>query len=131
MNARGWNGAALRRAGVIALLALAAACRDREGGDAEKADGQKGGDAPRRGGTAVVAELSDISLAHPLFYEGGVDEALMDIMFMGLTRGNWEDGRLHYLFSDESPMAMAWNYEYANADSSALRYRMRSGGSRW
>jgi peptide/nickel transport system substrate-binding protein len=127
MNARGWNGAALCRAGALALLVLGAACRDR-GDGARPAGADKGGaDAPRQGGTAVVAELSDISLAHPLFYEGGVDEALMDVMFMALTRGDWKDGRLHYLFSDQSPMALAWNYEYTGPDSTALRYRMRSG----
>jgi peptide/nickel transport system substrate-binding protein len=126
MNARGWGKAAARRAGVLALLALAAACGDRE---RERPAKEKGGDegTPRQGGTAVVAELSDLSLAHPLFFEGGVDEALMDVMFMALTRGDWKDGRLHYLLSDQSPMALAWNYEYVGPDSASLRYRMKSG----
>lgn len=51
-------------------------------------------------------------------------------MFMGLTRLAWKDGRLSFLLADESPMAMAWHWEYANADSTALRYRMRSA-LRW
>ncbi|HEY0019174.1 MAG TPA: ABC transporter substrate-binding protein [Longimicrobium sp.] len=131
MNARGWEkGAARRRMGVLALLALAA-CGDGDRGGGERPAGKAAdADTPRQGGTAVVAELSDISLAHPLFFEGGVDEGLMDIMFMSLTRGDWKDGRLHYLLSDQSPMALAWNYEYTGADSTALRYRMRSG-LRW
>ena len=127
MNARGWGKAAARRAGVLALVALAAACADRGGGEGPDRTPGKGGGAPRQGGTAVVAEQSDISLAHPLFFEGGVDEGLMDIMFMSLTRGDWKDGRLHYLLSDQSPMALAWNYEYTGPDSASLRYRMRSG----
>ncbi|HEX5868797.1 MAG TPA: hypothetical protein VFY65_00205, partial [Longimicrobium sp.] len=56
MNARGWKGAAYRRAGVLALLALAAACGDREGAERPGGRAEKGGDAPRQGGTAVVAE---------------------------------------------------------------------------
>lgn len=130
MNARGWKIAAVRRAGVLALLALAAACADRGGDKGPDRAPRKGGDGPRQGGTAVVAEQSDLSLAHPLFFEGGVDEGLMDIMFMALTRGDWKDGRLHYLLSDQSPMALAWNYEYTGPDSASLRYRMRSG-LRW
>jgi peptide/nickel transport system substrate-binding protein len=51
-------------------------------------------------------------------------------MYMGLTRGAWRNGRLEYLLSEESPMAMAWHWEYATPDSASLRYRMRSA-LRW
>jgi peptide/nickel transport system substrate-binding protein len=129
MNARGWRGAAGRRAGVLALLVLAAACE--RGGDPERPRGAPGDDGqPRRGGTAVVAEIADIQQPFPVLFTGNLDSDMIDIMYMGLTRGAWQDGRLVALLSDQSPMAMAWHWEYANPDSSAIRYRMRSA-LRW
>ncbi|HEX6373623.1 MAG TPA: ABC transporter substrate-binding protein [Longimicrobium sp.] len=129
MNARGWRNAAARRAGVLALLALATAC-DR-GGQEERPRGAPGKESePRRGGTAVVAENADIQQPFPVFYTGGLDSDMMDILFMGLTRGAWRDGRLAALLSDQSPMAMAWHWEYASPDSASIRYRMRSA-LRW
>jgi peptide/nickel transport system substrate-binding protein len=129
MNARGWSKAAgLRRAGVLALLALGAAC-DRGGGEAPRRT-EGGGDQPRRGGTAVVAEAADIQQPFPLFFTGGLDSDMMDMMYMGLTRGAWRDGRLTALLSDQSPMAMAWHWEYVGPDSTGVRYRMRSA-LRW
>lgn len=124
---RGTPAAARRRAGWAVLLALAAACGDR--GGREPADAAPD-EQPRQGGTAVVAELGDLSHPHPFFFQGDPDAGLMDIMFMALTRGDWREGRLHYALSDESPMALAWNYEYVGPDSASLRYRMRSG-LRW
>ncbi|HEU0302656.1 MAG TPA: ABC transporter substrate-binding protein, partial [Longimicrobium sp.] len=86
--------------------------------------------APRRGGTAVVAEIADASSPHPFFFTGTPDSDLMDVMFMGLTRGAWRDGRLVALLADESPMALARGWELAGPDSTVLRYRMR-GDARW
>lgn len=129
MNARGWKGAAGRRAGVLALLALAAACADRRQEEGARGKGADDGQ-PRRGGTAVVAEIADVQAPFPLFYTGGLDSDMMDIMYMGLTRGAWQDGRLVALLSDRSPMAMAWHWEYAGPDSTSIRYRMRSA-LRW
>lgn len=129
MNARGWKGAAARRAGALALLALAAACGDR--GRDERAPGTRGKDGePPRGGTAVVAENADIQHPFPLFYTGGLDSDMIDIMYMGLNRGAWRGGRLVALLSDQSPMAMAWHWEHAGPDSASIRYRMRSA-LRW
>jgi peptide/nickel transport system substrate-binding protein len=121
--------ASRRLAALAALLALAAACRgDREEG-AASAPSAEGGE-PRQGGTAVVAELSDASFPHPLFFTGTPDSDLMDVMFMGLTRGAWRDGRLVALLADESPMAMARAWEYAGPDSASVRYHLK-GGLRW
>ncbi|HEX2081063.1 MAG TPA: ABC transporter substrate-binding protein [Longimicrobium sp.] len=118
-----------RRLASLAALAAAAACGgDRRDGAADAPPAEQGG--PRRGGTAVVAEISDASSPHPLFFTGTPDSDLMDIMFMSLTRGAWRDGRLVALLSDRSPMALARQWEYAEPDSTALRYRMRSG-LRW
>ena len=129
MNARGWKGAAGRSAGVLALLALAGACGDRDGD--ERAPGARGKDGePSRGGTAVVAEPADVQHPFPVFYTGGLDSDMIDIMYMGLTRGAWRDGRLVPLLSDQSPMAMAWHWEYTGPDSATIRYRMRSA-VRW
>lgn len=85
---------------------------------------------PARGGVAVVAELSDPFLPMPIVDETSFDAELVDIMYMGLTRGAWRDGRLVSLLADESPMAIAERWWWANADSTAIGFRFRSG-LRW
>jgi peptide/nickel transport system substrate-binding protein len=128
MNTLAWGkGAAARRLAVLAALLAAAACGDRGGGaDAPRARDRGRDAAARRGGTVVVAELADVMQPHPLFMSGGLDSDMIDIMYMALTRGVWRDGRLAQVLSDESPMALAWHWEYTGPDSTALRYRMRS-----
>jgi peptide/nickel transport system substrate-binding protein len=123
----GRTAAARRLAGLAALLALSA-CDGERGGGADKAPrGTDDQAVARRGGTAVVAENADIQFPSPLFYTGNPDGDILDILYMSLTRGAWQDGRLGYLLSDRSPMALAWHWEYARPDSAALRFRMRSG----
>jgi peptide/nickel transport system substrate-binding protein len=118
----------IRRAALaLVLSAVAAACGDREGGEAPKAGAEKGRGGVQRGGTAIMAELSDIDKPHPLVFEGIVDADMVDVMYMPLLRSAWRDGRTVYLTSHDSPMALAWHWEYANPDSSAIRFRMRSG----
>ncbi|HEX8695318.1 MAG TPA: ABC transporter substrate-binding protein [Longimicrobium sp.] len=114
------------------LLLLLAACGEPPG---EKEDARRaapGGGQPEPGGTAVTAELHDLEAPMPVVYRSEMDGDLVDVMYMGLTRGAWRDGRLVFLTSIESPMALAWHWEYAREypDSSALRYRMKSG-LRW
>lgn len=122
------KGAAGRRLAGLALLLGLAACGDRgEGGGAPRDRAAAGDQQPRRGGTAVTAELADMSKPLPPIFDTSLDGDLMDVMYMGLTRGAWTDGKLQYLLSDRSPMALAWHYEYVGPDSAALRYRMRSG----
>jgi peptide/nickel transport system substrate-binding protein len=107
------------------LALVAGGCKDRPGsakGDAPATDTVR----PVSGGTAVVAELTDMEKAMPLVWQSNLDSDLVDIMYMGLTRMVWRDGRAAYLLADESPMALAWKWEYANADSSAVRYYMRA-----
>jgi len=122
--------ALLRTAALPALLALAAACGDRRPapGTAARPDSADG--TPEPGGTAVVVELGDMEMPSPLLAQGGLDSDLFDVLYMGLTRGAWRDGRPVYLTSSESPMALAYHWEYVGADSTALRYRMRRG-VRW
>jgi peptide/nickel transport system substrate-binding protein len=121
------KGAAARRLAGLALLLGLAACGDRGGGADTPREAAKGQEQPRRGGTAVTAELADMSKPLPPIFDTSLDGDLMDVMYMGLTRGAWTDGKLQYLLSDRSPMALAWHWEYVGADSAALRYRMRSG----
>ena len=113
---------------LFCLLALAAACGE---GGRPAADGsdtaRSGGGGPERGGTAVTAELADMEKPMPVVYQSDFDGDLIDILYMGLTRGQWRDGRLAYLTSNESPMAMAWHWEYVGPDSASIRYRMKSG----
>lgn len=122
--ARETGAAARRLAGFALVLGVVAACGGDEAGSSGAA---ASGEQPRRGGTAVTAELSDMSKPLPQIFDTSLDGDLMDVMYMGLTRGAWRDGKLQYLLSDQSPMALAWHYEFVGPDSSALRYRMRSG----
>ena len=120
---------AVRWMGFFAMAALGA-CGG--GGDDTKGRGGTGGEAsgdggtPEPGGTAIVAELSDISKPHNLVAESNLDGEVSDIMFMGLTRGQWRDGRLVYVGADESPMALARRWELMGPDSASLRFHMRS-----
>jgi peptide/nickel transport system substrate-binding protein len=116
-----------RTAAAALLLALAAACRRDEppARAAETARAEEG--TPERGGTAVLAELGDVAAPMPLIMQSDLDGDLVDVLYMGLTRGAWRDGRMVYLTSTDSPMALAWRWEYVGADSAAIRFRMRSG----
>ncbi|HEX2203564.1 MAG TPA: ABC transporter substrate-binding protein, partial [Longimicrobium sp.] len=113
-------------------LLLAAACGRGDRGEGKGApEGAGGGeDAPVSGGTIVTAELADMNRPHPVLAAGDRDNDLVDVLYMGLTRSVWREGRLVYLTSNDSPMALAWHYEYFGPDSASIRYRMRSG-LRW
>lgn len=107
----------------FAILILGAGCADDRGGES----GAPGGGEPQPGGTAVVAELADMSGPVSLIAQGLLDATLgSDIMNMSLLRGVWRNGRLEYMTADESPMALARSYELTGPDSAALRFRMRS-----
>jgi peptide/nickel transport system substrate-binding protein len=81
---------------------------------------------PVAGGTAITIELGD--LARPLspISESVLDGHALNMMSMGLQRGAWRDGRLVFMNADESPMALARSWEFTGADSSSLRYHLRS-----
>lgn len=117
------------RSAALLLLALAGACGDRESGAADEAK-TRSSEQVERGGTAVLAELSDMSKPMPLIFDSSLDGDLQDVMYMALTRGAWKDGKLVYQTSSDNPMALAWMYELVGPDSASLRYRMRSG-VRW
>jgi peptide/nickel transport system substrate-binding protein len=90
--------------------------------------GDNGGAAkPVTGGTAVFGELVEVSKPHPLVWDSDLDADLVDVMYMGLTRPQWENGRLVFLTSDRSPMAMASRYEFLPPDSTAIRFHLRPG----
>ncbi|HEV2131158.1 MAG TPA: ABC transporter substrate-binding protein [Longimicrobiaceae bacterium] len=117
-----------RRSRVATLLlwgvtALAGACR---GGDRPVEGRRAATETPDTGGTAVLAMQNDMQRPMPLFASSTVDAGLDQIMYMGLLRALWRDGRLVYETSEENPMAMAWLYEYLPPDSTALRFRLRS-----
>src|SRR5690606_17312376 len=78
------------------------------GGDGE--GGPRAGEVgePRPGGTAVIAELADISIPLSIVAQSSLDGNLGgDVMFMALVAGAWEDGRLEFHTSDRNPLAMA------------------------
>lgn len=121
---------ALARTLLAAALAAAAACTgDRDGGPG-KTVAADSASTPARGGTAVVVELGDMEKPSPLVNQSAFDGDLVDVMYMGLTRAAWRDGRVVYLTSNDNPMALAYHWEYVGADSAAIRYRMRRG-LRW
>ena len=124
-NARNWSRT-IKLALLLGAVGWTAACgRDDDGeGAAKGAAGKEG--TPDRGGTAIIAELADLSKPMPLIFDTQLDGDLQDVMYMGLTRPAWRDGRMVFLTADESPMAMARGYEYLGPDSTALRYHMRS-----
>jgi peptide/nickel transport system substrate-binding protein len=130
----GIGGARMRRAWAALALAAAAACGDGGAGKEEALPRApltgEGGERPEPGGVAVLAEQGDLERPMPLVWQSNFDSDLVDVMFMGLTRQTWRGGRLVYLLADESPMAIAWHWDYASPDSTALRYRMRSA-LRW
>jgi peptide/nickel transport system substrate-binding protein len=111
-----------------ALIATAACGGDRSAARQEKeASTAEPGGTPVRGGTAVLVEFGDMEKPLPLVAQAAFDGDLVDVLYMGLTRAVWRDGRLVYLTSNDNPMALAYHWEYVGADSAAIRYRMRRG----
>ena len=90
---------------LVTALILAAACAvsacDRS---APRTDPVEAADS---GGVAVVAELADLERPMPLVDQTSFDADLVDLLYMGLTRGAWREGRLVSQLADENPMAMA------------------------
>src|SRR5687767_14660576 len=105
---------ALALLGVVAVMACGDAPGDKSGKDALPEDQEEEGGTPVSGGTAVIAELADMEKPMPLVWQSQLDSDLVDMMYMGLTRMVWRDGRPAYLLSDESPMAIAYRWQYAN-----------------
>lgn len=114
----------------LPLLIAAAACGDRTPARQGAAAAPDSAGTPEAGGTAVVVEIGDMEKPSPLVAQTALDGDMYDIMYMGLTRAAWRDGRVAYLTSNDNPMALAYHWEYVGADSAALRYRMRTG-LRW
>jgi len=112
------------------LLALAACGSDEVSEDLRPPLTGEAGARPEPGGTAVLAEANDVERPMPLVWQSSLDSDVVDIMYMALTRSAWRNGRLSFMLADESPMALAWHWEYATPDSASLRYRMRSA-LRW
>jgi peptide/nickel transport system substrate-binding protein len=111
---------------VCGLGLLATGCGRRAAREAAEDSVRVAENTPVYGGTAVTAELADLEKPMPLVWQSGLDSDLVDIMYMGLTRMAWRDGKPVYLLADESPMAMAYRWEYASPDSSSMRFFMRS-----
>jgi peptide/nickel transport system substrate-binding protein len=114
----------------LPLLIVAAACGDRTPDRPGTTAATDSAGTPERGGTAVVVEIGDMEKPSPLVAQTALDGDMYDIMYMGLTRAAWRDGRLVYLTSNDNPMALAYHWEYVGADSATMRYRMRTG-LRW
>ncbi|HET7464020.1 MAG TPA: ABC transporter substrate-binding protein [Longimicrobium sp.] len=118
----------LLRAALFAAFLPLAACGggDQPGSRGTSAAADTGG-TPESGGTAILAELSDIDHPMPLTGQSSVDGDIGgDVLFNALSRGAWVNGRLVYLNSTQNPAALARSWEFMGADSTALRYHMDS-----
>ncbi|HEX2095512.1 MAG TPA: ABC transporter substrate-binding protein [Longimicrobiaceae bacterium] len=128
-NAQSWFRVAGRFL-VLGVVAWTAACGRDEEGKEDTGKARPATEQVERGGTAILAELQDMDKPLPFVYESALDGDMVDVMYMALLRGSWRDGRQVFLTSHDSPMALAWHWEYVGPDSTAIRYRMRSG-LRW
>jgi peptide/nickel transport system substrate-binding protein len=107
-------------AAAVVALGLTA-CGDPDRRDAARA---------QRGGTVVVVEAADMDKPMPLISESTLDNNLSSVLYRSLLEPSWEDGRLHYLTSEQHPMSLARSYEFFGPDSASIRYRMVSD-ARW
>lgn len=116
-------------ASLAALAALAlAACGGADRASRGGAAAADTGGTPESGGTAVIAELADISHPMPLVAESQLDgDVGGDVMFLSLSRSAWRDGALVFLNSTQNPGALARGWELVGADSAALRYHLDAG----
>ncbi len=115
-----WLRSVLPTFSVLALIGVLAACQG------DRAPERQGPAEAQRGGAVTLVELADIDKPLPLIWESSLDSEVTSIMFLSLLQTIWEDGRLRYQTSHDSPMALAWHYEYLPPDSSAMRFHMRS-----
>lgn len=119
----------LLRAALLAAFLPLAACGggDKPGGRGGTSAAADSGGTPETGGTAVLAELSDIDHPMPLTAQSSVDGDIGgDVLFNALSRGAWVDGRLVFLNASQNPTALARSWEFIGPDSTALRYHMDS-----
>ncbi len=124
------SAVSLLRAVLLAALLPLAAWGGDGGGGSRPGDGAAAdtGGTPETGGTAVLAELADINRPMPLTAESSLDGDLGgDVMFLSLSRGRWENGKLLYQNATQNPAALARGWEFVGPDSSALRYHLASG----
>jgi peptide/nickel transport system substrate-binding protein len=115
-----------------AVALAAAACRAPRAErrhDADAAPREPGG-PPERGGiaTAVVADYP--ADPTPLAARTAADRELADVLYMALVRPAWREGKRVFQTSNDTPMALAYHWEYAAPDSASIRFRMRRG-VRW
>lgn len=108
---------------MAALVLLAGACGEERSPDRPHA----GEEQPPDGGTAVVAESSDMAMPVPFFIQTVIDGDMQDVVFLGLLRTGWDqdEGR-QVSTAEENPMAIARAYEYLGTDSTTIRFHLRS-----
>jgi peptide/nickel transport system substrate-binding protein len=110
-------------AAALGFALAAGACGGDRGGPGAARD-QFGEPVP--GGTAITIELADLARPLSIINESALDGSAMNMMFMGVQRGAWRDGRLVFLNADESPMALARRWELTGPDSTTMRFFLRS-----
>jgi len=77
-----------------------------------------------------VIEASGIVRPMPLVSESALDAEFQAFMFRPLLQEWWEENELRYMTHDENPMALAHRWEYAEPDSSAIRFHLVTD-ARW
>ena len=99
-----------------AVLLLLAGCG---GGE------RTGGEAPTRGGTAVVGVTGDAATVLPPLARASLDQEVGGLLFPGLHRPTWDDGGLTYR-TGEAALAESWRF---GADSTTLTFRLAEGST--
>jgi peptide/nickel transport system substrate-binding protein len=88
--------------------------------------GEGSGGAGYRDDTVTLIELGDISKPMPFISETVLDGQVTSLLFMAILAPRWEDGRLILQTAAENSLALARSYEFFGADSTSLRYHLRS-----
>ncbi|MBV9108061.1 MAG: hypothetical protein JO306_01485, partial [Gemmatimonadetes bacterium] len=85
---------------------------------------------PERGGIATVVVPEYPAAPDPLAARTAAERELADVLYMALVRPAWREGKRVFQTSNDTPMALAYHWEYAAPDSASIRFRMRRG-VRW
>lgn len=89
--------------------------------------GGEDGDEGERGGAAVVGVSTGVGTVLPPLAQTSLDGEVSGLLFPGLNRVGWRDGRL--TFPREAPLSLAASRSFGD-DSTSLTYRLRPD-ARW
>ncbi len=86
--------------------------------------GGEDGDEGQRGGAAVVGVSTGVGTVLPPLAQTSLDGEVSGLLFPGLSRARWEEGRL--AFRADHPLALAEGWSFG-PDSSTVTFRLEPG----